>query len=257
MLINLVVNARDAMADGGKLYIQTKCLQVEDRYLEQYPGVEPGEYVLLSVSDTGEGMTEDVRRHIFEPFFTTKEKGRGTGLGLSTCYGIVAQNEGRILVDSEVGVGTTFRIFFPRIRRAADKLPLRNDDGYLPLGNETILLVEDEPLVRQVARLILSEQGYTVLEAANGMEGLSVAEAYSDAHIDLLVTDLVMPLLGGTGLADKLSETHPETRVLFTSGYTDDPTIRNMGPDSGRCFLHKPFTPTELAQKVREVLEMD
>ncbi|MCH8064011.1 MAG: PAS domain S-box protein, partial [Chloroflexi bacterium] len=255
VLINLVVNARDAMENGGKLYIETKCVDVDNRYEEQYPEFKPGEYVMLSVSDTGDGMSEEVRRHIFEPFFTTKEQGRGTGLGLSTCYGIVAQNEGQILVDSEVGVGTTFRIYFPRIRQAADKLPLRDDEGYLPLGDETILLVEDEPLVRQVALIILREQGYNVLEATNGLEGLGIAEEHSDDRIDLLVTDLVMPLLGGKGLADKLSETHPETKVLFTSGYTDDATTRNMGPESGRDFLHKPFTPTGLAKKVRDVLD--
>ena len=257
VLINLVVNARDAMANGGKLYIETKCVAVDDRYVEQYPELKSGDYVMLSVSDTGEGMSEDVRRRIFEPFFTTKEQGRGTGLGLSTCFGIVAQNEGQILVDSEVGVGTTFRIYFPRIKQAADKLPLRDDEGYLPLGDETILLVEDEPLVRQVAVLILREQGYNVLEAKNGMEGLRVAEEHSDLHIDLLVTDLVMPLLGGKGLADKLSKTRPETKVLFTSGYTDDATTRNMGTQPGRDFLHKPFTPTALAQKVRDVLESE
>ena len=255
VLINLVVNARDAMENGGKLYIETKCVDVDDRFEEQYPEFEPGEYVMLSVSDTGEGMSEEVRGRIFEPFFTTKEQGRGTGLGLSTCYGIVAQNEGHILVDSEIGVGTTFRIYFPRIMQAADKLPLRDDEGYLPLGDETILLVEDEPLVRQVALIILREQGYNVLEATNGLEGLGIAQEHSDDRIDLLVTDLVMPLLGGKGLADKLLEIHPETKVLFTSGYTDDATTRNMGPEAGRDFLHKPFTPTGLAKKVRDVLD--
>lgn len=255
VLINLVVNARDAMENGGKLYIETKCVDVDDRYEEQYPEFKPGEYVMLSVSDTGEGMSEEVRKRIFEPFFTTKELGRGTGLGLSTCYGIVAQNEGQILVDSEIGVGTTFRIYFPRIMQAADKLPLRDDEGYLPLGDETILLVEDEPLVRQVALIILREQGYNVLEATNGLEGLGIAQEHSDDRIDLLVTDLVMPLLGGKGLADKLLEIHPETKVLFTSGYTDDATIRNMGTEAGRDFLHKPFTPTGLAKKVRDVLD--
>ena len=255
VLINLVVNSRDAMANGGKLYIETKCVEIDDSYVEPYPEFNSGDYVMLSVSDTGEGMAEDVRIRIFEPFFTTKEQGKGTGLGLSTCYGIVAQNDGHILVDSEVGIGTTFRIYFPEIKQAADKLPLRDDEGYLPLGDETILLVEDEPLVRQVALLILREQGYNVLEATNGLEGLNVAEEHSDICIDLLLTDLVMPLLGGKGLADKLTETHPETKVLFTSGYTDDATIRNMGQQPGRDFLHKPFTPTALAQKVRSVLE--
>ena len=144
-------------------------------------------------------MSEQVRKRIFEPFFTTKEQGRGTGLGLSTCYGIIAQNGGQILVDSEVGAGTRFRIYFPRVQRPADKLPLRDDGGYLPPGDETILLVEDEPLVRQVALIILREQGYNVLEATNGLEGLRVAEERSDERIDLLVTDLVMPLLGGKG----------------------------------------------------------
>ena len=254
VLINLVINARDAMENGGKLYIETKCVVVDDLYVEQYPEIKPGEYVLISVSDTGDGMSEEIRKRIFEPFFTTKEQGRGTGLGRSTCYGIVAQNEGHILVDSEVGVGTTFRIYIPSIKQAADNLPLRDDEGYLPLGNEIVLVVEDEPLVRQVALLILREQGYKVLEDTNGMEGLRVAEEHSDIRIDLLVTDIVMPLLGGTLLAEKLSRTHPETKILFTSGYTDDATTRNLGRQRVRDFLHKPFTATALARKVRDVL---
>jgi CheY-like chemotaxis protein len=210
---------------------------------------------VLSVSDTGVGIEEDVKQHIFEPFFTTKAAGKGTGLGLSTCYGIIDQRGGHIDVRSEVGRGTTFDIFLPRVDEPVGPLPLSDDPDYLPVGNEAVLLVEDEPLVREVTAAVLKEQGYSVLTAANGHEALSIANHYKDREIHLLLADVVMPLMGGQELSEQLKKLHPETKVLYTSGYADD-MMANYG-FSGQAseFVQKPFTPAALAQKVREVLE--
>ena len=214
VLINLAVNARDAMPYGGKLIIGTGNLTLSGAQTKPHPELATGNYVFLSVRDTGSGMDEDVKAHIFEPFFTTKDVGQGSGLGLSTCYGIVAQSGGHITIDSEPGRGTTVKIYLPRVDEVAPLLPLRDEYGYLPVGTETVLLVEDEPALRAVASHVLREQGYSVLEAANGVEALSIAREHAGTNIALLLTDVVMPLMGGTELAERLSEIHTETRIL-------------------------------------------
>ena len=252
VVLNMAVNARDAMSHGGKIVIRTSNSTVEEGCGTPQAS---GRHVVLSISDTGVGIEEDVKPHIFEPFFTTKRAGKGTGLGLSTCYGIVAQSGGHIEVKSEPGHGTTFDIFLPRVDEPAGSLPLRDDPGYLPLGNEAVLLVEDEPLVREVTSIVLREQGYSVLTAANGHEALSIANHYKDQEIHLLLADVVMPLMGGRELSERLKELHPETKVLYTSGYSDD-TVVNYGVSGPASeFVQKPFTPAVLARKVREVLE--
>ena len=255
VLINLAVNARDAMPDGGKLTMETANVTVEDDWKEHKPEVTPGEYVSLAVSDTGTGMPEDVKRRIFEPFFTTKAPGKGTGLGLSTCYGIIKQNDGLISVESVPGEGTCFRIYLPRVKEAASSLPRRGQPDRLPPGRETLLLVEDEEAIREVVSTVLREQGYTVLEASNGVEALGVARGHTPGEIDLLLTDVVMPVMGGTELNKQLKELHPSARVLFTSGYPQD-TVEHHGVLGVSVrFLQKPFTTGALAHRVREVLD--
>ena len=250
VLVNLVINASDAMPNGGNLTIGTS-----DITLDQDADIEPGNYVMLEVSDNGVGMTDEVRAHVFEPFFTTKEVGQGTGLGLATCYGIVKQAGGHISVCGELGRGTSFKIYFPVADEGIKKLPLSSEPATLPLGEETVLLVEDEEMVRSLATHILREQGYSVLEAANGVEALAVAEEYSGEEIHLLLTDVVMPEMGGRELADRLMTTRPRTKVLYCSGYTED-VFFNVGVlEHETAFLPKPFSPPALALKVRKVLD--
>ena len=255
VIINLSVNARDAMPDGGKLIIEAANTALAPEDLAERPELAPGEYVSLSVSDTGVGMDPEVMTRIFEPFFTTKAQGKGTGLGLSTCYGILKQNGGDLTVESTVGKGSKFTLYLPR---TSEVLPARADaeaQDHLPRGEETVLLAEDEEKVRGVVARVLREQGYTVLEARNGGEALRVAEGQNGNVIDLLLTDVVMPLLGGKELADRLRQLHAVKRVLYTSGYADPALDDNglMGPSAG--FLRKPFTPAALAKRVREVLD--
>ena len=255
VLMNLVVNARDAMPKGGKLTIATSNVTLDAHAARTIPGAPPGDYVMLKVSDTGTGMTEEVKARLFEAFFTTKPKGKGTGLGLATCRTIVHQSGGYITVDSALGQGTTFKIYFPRVepKLPAHALPTR--PGPLPLGTETLLLVEDEPTLRQLARSVLEGQGYHVLSAANGLAALHAAKTYRGAPISLVVTDVVMPLMGGREMAEQLKATNPDIKVLFTSGYIDD-TITHQGVlESGIEFLSKPYTPMALARKVREMLD--
>jgi CheY-like chemotaxis protein len=254
VLLNLAVNARDAMPGGGKLTIETANVTLDEDYAQQYAEVAAGEYVLLSINDNGIGMTEEVKGRIFEPFFTTKEAGKGTGLGLATCFGIVKQSGGHIWVYSEVDQGTTFKIYLPRVAADAGSLPGRGQSHALPRGTETILLVEDEATVRTLAARTLRKQGYTVLEAANGEEALYVARQHS-GEIQLLFTDVVMPQMGGKMLASRLEEESPSTRVLFTSGYTDNAIVHHGVLDPGIAFLQKPFSPEVLIRKVREVLD--
>ena len=254
VLMNLAVNASDAMPEGGKLFMETFNVVVDDELASQHAGLASGNYVGLTVRDTGEGMTEEVQSRVFEPFFTTKEVGKGTGLGLSTVYGIVAQNGGAITVESEQGVGTTFRVLLPAAVDEKEDLPLRDDAGFLPTGSETILLVEDEPLVRGVAAEVLRHQGYTVIEAANGVEAVEVA-LKSREPVDLLVTDVVMPLMGGKALADRLKESQPEIKILYSTGYTEDTALMREVAAHGSSVLQKPFGPTELAERVRNSLD--
>ena len=255
VILNLAVNARDAMPSGGKLIIETANVELDEQYAHTHMGVIPSHYVRLSVSDTGLGMSRGVKEKIFEPFFTTKEKGKGTGLGLSTVYGIVKQSGGNIWVYSEPGHGTTFKIYLPRVEEELDALSSRDETDSLPRGNETILLVEDEPLVRDLAHRFLSEHGYTILEAADGEEALRAAQEHAGKRIHLLLTDVVMPQMGGKELADRLRRLRPSIKVLYTSGYTDEAIVHHGVLDPGTHFLQKPFSPKTLLHKVREVLD--
>jgi two-component system, cell cycle sensor histidine kinase and response regulator CckA len=254
VLMNLAVNARDAMPEGGTLTVETANTVLDTGFTTANPGARSGEYAILTVTDTGIGMSDEVRSHAFEPFFTTKEHGKGTGLGLATAYGIVKQSDGYITVDSEPGRGTTFRIYFPRAAGAAAASGRGERPMLSPRGTETILLVEDKSGVRRLSRTILEAQGYIVLEAASGDEALEVARAHA-GEIHLVATDVVMPGMSGRVLWDRLRVVRPDPRVLFMSGYTDDAITRHGVLEPGIAFLQKPFTPFGLAQKVREVLD--
>jgi CheY-like chemotaxis protein len=255
-LLNLVLNARDAMPRGGTLAIETANAELDEAFARSHVPTQPGSYVMVSVSDTGIGISDEVRARLFEPFFTTKERGKGTGLGLSTTYGIVKQSGGYLWCDSEIGRGTTFKVFLPRVEERVTEIPERKALPAIHPGDETVLLVEDEPEVRSLVQRILKTQGYTVVTAANPDEAVAVAREFKGS-IQLMVTDVVMPGMSGLQLADRLLPARPGMRVLFVSGYTDDA----LGPqgilDPGRAFLQKPFTPSALAQKIREVLDAD
>jgi signal transduction histidine kinase len=255
VLMNLVVNARDAMPNGGDLTIATNNVTLDENHARAYPGVIPGDYVMLSVTDTGMGMTEEVKARLFEAFFTTKPRGKGTGLGLATCQTIVQQSGGHIGVDSAVGQGTTFQIYFPRVEQELSVAARASQAGPLPGGRETLLVVEDDPSVRHLARRVLEARGYQVLSAANGEEALQAARVHEGAPIRLVVTDVIMPLMGGKAMADWLRTSHPDLKILFTSGYTDDVLNQQGVLESDLAFLPKPYTPSVLAHKVREMLD--
>ncbi len=252
VLMNLVVNARDAMTSGGTLILQTEKIVVDDSHRRGPTFIRPGHYVMLSVSDTGTGMDKETQSRIFEPFFTTKEKGKGTGLGLSTVYGIVKQTGGYVMVQSEPGRGTTFQIYLPRAEGAAEKHSAPVAPTALG-GTETVLLVEDEESVRQLVRETLTAKGYRVMEAENGESGMAAA-ARHDGKIDLVITDVVMPGMGGRELVKQLAQRRPDTKVLYLSGYTEDAIVNDGTIESGAAFLQKPFTLQSLSRKVREVL---
>ncbi len=254
VLVNLVVNAGDAMPGGGRLTIETANVTLDAEYARQHVGVAPGEYVMLAVSDTGCGMTDEVKARIFEPFFTTKEAGRGTGLGLATCYGIVKQNHGHIWFYSEEGKGTTFKVYFPRAEPGTLPVGVEDEAASHPLATQTVLLVEDDASVRSFAARALRDGGYTVLEAANGAEALGLAAQRTGQPIHLLVTDIVMPVMGGEELARRLRANHPELNTLFVSGYTANAVVHRGVLQQGAAFLQKPFTLNTLTLKVREVL---
>lgn len=252
VLMNLVVNARDAMPTGGKLTIDTRCVEVSDTE-PNYPDLKPGHYAQLSVSDTGCGMPPDVQAHIFEPFFTTKSAGKGTGLGLATVHGIVKQAGGHVQVSSEVGIGTAFKVLLPATEASTNRTSDSRIISSLR-GTETVLVVEDEEAVRKITRISLETQGYTVMEAESGPEAVRLLDDQTGpAH--LLVTDVVMPEMGGRQLADAVRSRHPGIKVLFVSGYTDDAVIRHGVIEATDDFLQKPFTPLSLAKRVREVLD--
>ncbi len=253
LLVNLTVNARDAMPDGGRLLIETADETVDDEQAEAYPGAMPGQYVVLAVADTGVGMTEEVRSHLFEPFFTTKELGKGTGLGLATCHGIVRQMGGHIRLYSEPGRGTTFRIYLPRKIGAADPQPVPAPPRPSPTGVETVLVVEDEPNVRRLAVLGLRAHGYVVLEAADGGEAIEIA-THVGTTIEVIVSDVMMPGMSGPELLNRLSTIAPQARAVLMSGQADS-TVLSQESALGCAFLPKPFTPERLARKVREVLD--
>jgi len=255
VLLNLVVNAKDAMSDGGKLILETNHVELDENYARTHINVIPGRYVLLSVSDTGCGMSPEVKERIFDPFFTTKGKDKGTGLGLSTVYGIVKQSGGNIWVYSELGQGTTFKIYLPRVEEETDAFPEKDGVDDLPRGSEIVLLVEDDPSVRSLAARVLREQGYTVLEAANGEEAMHIAHEPIIKEIHLLLTDVVMPQMGGKQLVERFKAIYPSVKILFISGYTDKAVTHQVLLGSEFPFLQKPFSPTALVKKVREVLD--
>jgi two-component system cell cycle sensor histidine kinase/response regulator CckA len=256
VIMNLVVNAKDAMPNGGKITIRTANVDLDDSYRREHTYINPGPYVMLSVCDTGCGMDKETLSRVFEPFFTTKEKGKGTGLGLSTVYGIVKQSGGYVFAQSEVGHGTTFRIYLPRVEDVAEPVDVVKTSSSVMQGSETVLLVEDEESVRQLVRETLESRGYKVIEAENGEAALTIS-ATCQEPIHLLITDVVMPGISGRELARQLSKTHPRTRVLFLSGYTEDAIVHQGAFDSGTAFLQKPFTLQSLSRKVREVLRSE
>jgi len=255
VLMNLIVNARDAMPQGGKLVLATHNVVLDEAHVLAHPGAIPGGHVMLSVSDTGSGMTEEVKTRLFEVFFTTKPKGKGTGLGLATCLSIVSQSNGHISVDSELGKGTTFKIYFPQVDHPLSNTPLPFHLSPLPHGTETLLVVEDEPAVRHLARTVLQAQGYQVLTASNGQDALHEVSAHKGAPISLVFTDIVMPLMGGKIMAEWLKTTYPNLKILFTSGYAEDAISKDGELDPCVAFLPKPYTPAALTRKVRELLD--
>jgi signal transduction histidine kinase len=253
VLVNLALNARDAMPAGGKLTIETSNVALDRAYIDTHPEVTPGDYVMIAVSDTGEGIPPDVLPMIFEPFFTTKPSGAGTGLGLATCYGIVRQAGGHIWAYSEPGRGTSFKVYLPRVEGEAAQATTA-PAPVAPRGSETILVVEDDPSVRVIAVRTLRALGFSVLEAASGPEALRLAAAH-EAPIHLLLTDVVMPHMGGRELAARLRAARPDLKVLFTSGYTHNAIVHRGVLDPGLSFLPKPYVPHVLARRVRDTLD--
>jgi len=252
-IVNLALNARDAMPLGGRLAIETDAVTLDEHYAKTHMGVKPGDFTMIAVTDTGHGMDAETRRHIFEPFFTTKEKGKGTGLGLATVYGMVKQTGGDIWVYSEPGQGTTFKLYFPRVFEPLSETTGANPSLTRRSGGETILVVEDEQAVRELTVRILEQLGYAILTACSGAEALEICGAHT-GHIDLLLTDVVMPNMSGRQLADHLQVSRPQTKVLFLSGYTENTVVHHGVLDAGVDFLPKPFSRENLSRKLREVL---
>jgi PAS domain S-box-containing protein len=255
VIMNLAMNAADAMPNGGKLTLETANVTLDQEYVSRFPELKAGDYVMLAITDTGTGMRAEVKARVFEPFFTTKGVGQGTGLGLSTCYGIVKQSGGHISVDSELARGATFKIFLPQVEPETKIALQRPDSPDLPRGTETILLVEDDPALREMAAALLRRLDYTVLAAANGIEALSLQQQRDIGPIDLLFADVVMPLMSGQELSERMRALSPHTRILFTSAYTEHAIVRQDGLNQGVAPLQKPFTPSALAHKLREVLD--
>ena len=253
VLVNLAVNARDAMPNGGRLLIETANRELGESYCRQHLPMQPGKHVLLAVSDNGHGMSEEVKRHAFEPFFTTKPKGRGTGLGLATIFGIVKQSRGSIELYSEEGVGTTFKIYLPIVESQAEQLLPEESAPEALRGDETVLLVEDDAGVRESARSMLQRLGYAVLPASNGPEAIRLVESFG-GHIDLLVTDVVMPAMNGKELAGRLCALRPDLKVLYTSGYTENVIVHHGVLEENLSFIGKPYSLHAFARKIREAL---
>jgi PAS domain S-box-containing protein len=254
ILVNLAINARDAMPNGGILIIETANVELDSEYCHTHTYTNPGRYVMLAVSDTGLGMSAEIKSHVFEPFFTTKEKGKGTGLGLATIYGTVKQALGSIEVYSEEGNGTTFKIYLPLVEEKPEKFDKNIRLMEIQGGKETILLVEDEEIVRNLAIRILKRLGYKALCASSGGDALIMAEQYS-GQIHLLFTDIIMPGINGRQLAERISILHPEIRVLFSSGYTEDVIAHHGIIDKDLHFIGKPYTPATLAKAIRNTLD--
>jgi CheY-like chemotaxis protein len=257
VIMNLALNARDAMPEGGRLTIQTANAQFDQDFVSSHPGAVPGPRVLLAVSDTGHGMDEETLSHIFEPFFTTKDLGKGTGLGLSTVYGIVKQSGGGIWAQSEPGMGTTIIVHLPRAEKALDWSPTQTAGLAKTVegGVETVLVVEDEPAVLSLTSRVLKNQGYTVLTAGSPDEAMRILDQHS-SHVDLVLTDVVLPGMSGRTMADLVLERPgPTPEFLYMSGYAQDAIVHDGRLDEGVAFLAKPFTPDGLAAKVRQVLD--
>jgi CheY-like chemotaxis protein len=254
VILNLCVNARDAMPHGGVLTIETSNIDLDERYASTHVGVKPGSYILLAVTDTGQGMDAETQQRIFEPFFTTKQPGKGTGLGLSTIYGIVQQSGGSIWVDSEPGSGSTFKIYLPRVECPESSPEISPTIMNTRRGTETILLVEDEPSVRLLAARLLNEEGYKVLEAQTGEQALRMYREYAGT-IHLVFTDVVMPGMDGSALAAHLKSLHPGLKVLYMSGYVENAVAHHAEIGHRDAFLQKPFTPEVVLQRVRQVLD--
>jgi signal transduction histidine kinase len=255
VILEIVVNARDAMPNGGKLTLETANVSLNPESVGRYPELTAGEYVMLAITDTGPGMSEKVKARLFEPFFTTKGVGEGTGLGLSTCYGITKQSGGHITVYSEPGRGTAFKIYLPQAEEQS-RIPIpRLNSSDSPRGTETILLVEDDPALRELAAALLRRLGYTVLAAANGTDALTLKQHGGIGHIDLLFTDVVMPHMSGKELADRVRALYPQTKILFSSAFTENAIVHQGVLDKGVALLQKPYTPSALAHKMREVLD--
>ena len=255
VVMNLVVNARDAMPQGGRLNVETADALLDEAAVADIPDAKPGDYVMLSVSDTGVGMPPEIRARIFEPYFTTKEVGKGTGLGLSTAYGIVRQSEGHIALTSEVGLGTTFRIYLPRAE-APQPIAADSVGEQMPEGTEHILLVEDDSSVRRLSKELLTRLGYSVTEAASGRAGLALGSD-DTRHFDLALCDVILGDMSGPAVAEALMALRPSIRVLYMSGYTDEAIVKTGVLDEGKPFLQKPFTPMQLSRKIREVLDAE
>ncbi len=255
VIVNLVVNARDAMPNGGKILIEASDVILDEDYSEHYVNIPAGHYVLIAIQDNGTGMSDEVKEHLFEPFFTTKPKGKGTGLGLSMCFGIMRQSHGHISVYSEVGHGTVIKLYFPKVLETGEALICQKTDDVFPCGNETILVVEDEGSLRKLAVTILSQQGYVLHEAENGLKALSYIESHPEIKWDLIVTDVIMPQMNGRDLAAELWKRYPKLKILFMSGYTDDAMVRGGIRSGAIHFLQKPFTRRSFSFKIREVLD--
>ena len=253
VVLNMAINARDAMQNGGKLTIRTSNVTIDQASHYRNRKLAVGDYILLSISDTGMGMTEEVKTHLFEPFFTTKGVGRGTGLGLATCYGIICQSDGDIRVYSEINSGTTFKIYLPRVDAPLTSAVKNPEADILPEGHETILIVEDDSSVRKLSASVLTNCGYQVIEARDGAEALEVLQ--SGPSPDLVLTDVIMPKMSGRELHDRVKAVKPRMKILFMSGYTDDALAHHGVLDPDFSFLEKPFSPVRLARKVREVLD--
>ena len=254
IVLNLAVNARDAMPEGGKLTIETANVDLDQTYARSHVAVRPGPYVMLAITDTGFGMSPEVQARIFEPFFTTKEQGKGTGLGLSTVYGIVNQSGGNIWVYTEPGRGTSFKVYLPRVEEELTRVETGVAIPEKTQGSETILLVEDEETIRSLMRSILQEQGYTVLEAGHGPQALQISQTHS-GPIHLMLTDVIMPQTSVREFAQKMWKLRPHLKILFASGYSDDAIVHHGVLEEGTNFIQKPFTIVGLSRKVREVLD--
>jgi CheY-like chemotaxis protein len=255
VIMNMAMNAADAMTQGGTLTLGTSNVTLDQEYVTRFPELKPGEYVMLSIKDTGTGMSEEIKGRIFEPFFTTKGVGEGTGLGLSTCYGIIKQSGGHVSVQSEVGRGTIFKIYLPPVKQKTTILAQHPDSNEMPRGTETILLVDDDSIWREMSATLLGQLGYRVLEAANGLEALNLQQQSKVTPIDLLITMVGMSNLDGMEFAKRVRQFDPNTRILFTSTSSESTVVHQQILHRGGAYLQKPFTPSRLAHKLREVLD--